>query len=411
MLHQATLKPSTIFCHDNLPILRGINSNSIDLIYLDPPFNKGKQFHAPIGTTAEGASFTDIWSPDTMDDAWHNQINDSHPDLYEYLDAVGRIGSRSAKYYLIYMAVRLLEIKRILKDTGSVYLHCDPTASHYLKLLMDTIFGNNRLINEIVWCYHGPGSPNMKQFNRKSDTIFWYAKTDQWTFNNDAMRVPYKKKEQGLVGAMSADGSVSQEDVLEQRKRGKLLENWWIIRIAARSKTEYVGYPTQKPLKLLTRVIEASSNEGDVVLDPFCGCATTCVAAEKLGRQWIGIDVSEKAFELVKMRLHKEVPDLLGAEPIYRDDIPTRTDIDHKRKITNTDKETLFGKQGGKCNGCGTSFEPQHLEIDHIIPKSLGGSNELENLQLLCGNCNRIKGNRPMEYLINKRKQIERSIS
>ena len=326
MLHQATLKPSTIFCHDNLPILRGINSNSIDLIYLDPPFNKGRQFHAPIGTTAEGASFTDIWSPDTMDDAWHNQINDRHPNLYEYLDAVGRIGSRSAKYYLIYMAVRLMEIKRILKDTGSVYLHCDPTASHYLKLLMDTIFGNNRLINEIVWCYHGPGSPNMKQFNRKSDTIFWYAKTDQWTFNNTAMRVPYKDSQQSLRKAMSPDGSFSQEDVLEQRKRGKLLENWWIIRIAARSKTEYVGYPTQKPLKLLTRIIEASSNEGDVVLDPFCGCATTCVAAEKLGRQWIGIDVLKKAFELVKMRLQKEVPNLLGTEPIYREDIPKRTD-------------------------------------------------------------------------------------
>ena len=402
MLDQSTLKPRTIFCHDNLPILRGINSNSIDLIYLDPPFNKGKEFHAPIGTKAEGAEFSDIWSPDEVDDAWLIQLGETHPYLYKFIDAVEGIGSKSAKYYLIYMAMRLMEMRRVLKDTGSIYLHCDPTANHYLKFLLDVIFGYNRLINEIIWCYHGPGSPNMKQFSRKSDTIFWYAKTDQWTFNNSAMRVPYKKKEQGLVRAMSSSGSVSEEDVWEHRRRGKLLENWWIIRVAARSKKEYVGYPTQKPLKLLERIIEASSNEGDVVLDPFCGCATTCVAAEKLGRQWIGIDVSNKAYELVKNRIKNEVPHniLVEGDPIYSEDVPKRTDIDHKKAPTDSDKKTLFAEQNGKCKGCKTQFAIQHLTIDHIIPKSHGGHNEMDNLQLLCNHCNSVKGNRPMEYLL-----------
>ena len=141
----------TIWTGDNLPIMRGMNSGCVDLIYLDPPFNKGRNFHAPIGTTAEGADFSDIWTPDSVKDEWHNQIIDKYPKLYKYLDSVGEIGSRSAKYYLIYMAVRLMEMRRVLKDTGSVYLHCDPMASHYLKLLMDTVFGHGNFRNEVVW--------------------------------------------------------------------------------------------------------------------------------------------------------------------------------------------------------------------------------------------------------------------
>lgn len=175
---QSTLKPRTVFCYDNLPILRGINSNSIDLIYLDPPFNKGRAFHAPIGTTAEGASFHDIWSPDEVKDEWHNQINDRYPDLYKYLDAVGMIGSRSAKYYLIYMAVRIIEMHRILKETGTIYLHCDPTASHYLKLLLDTIFGYRNFVNEIIWSYR-TGGAGKKAWSRKHDVIFFYAKNEK----------------------------------------------------------------------------------------------------------------------------------------------------------------------------------------------------------------------------------------
>ena len=177
------VKPRTIFCHDNLPILRGMNSASIDLIYLDPPFNKGRAFHAPIGTTAEGADFSDIWTPDSVKDEWHNLVNDKHPTLYKYLDSVGDISSRSAKYYLIYMAVRLIEMERILKSTGSIYLHCDPTASHYLKLLMDTIFGHRNFRNEIVWERATSRKIDANRFGNVHDTIFFYSRTDSYCWH------------------------------------------------------------------------------------------------------------------------------------------------------------------------------------------------------------------------------------
>ena len=212
--------------------------------------------------------------------------------------------TNSLSAYLLNMAIRLLPMKRALKDTGSIFLHCDPTASHYLKLIMDAIFGHKNFRNEIVWCYHGPGSPKMRQFNRKTDHIFWYANGNKkWTFNQGDARVPYKDPKQTLRKAMSVTGSFTVEEAEAQRNKGKILENWWVIRIAARSKKEYLGYPTQKPLDLLRRIIKACSNEGDLVLDPFCGCGTTIHVAEELKRKWIGIDISKFSTGLVRERL------------------------------------------------------------------------------------------------------------
>ena len=332
------IKNRTIFCKDNLDVLQGINSESVDLIYLDPPFNKNKTFTAPIGSSAEGASFKDYFREEDVKDEWVETIKEDHIELYNFLNGVKSI-SNSKHYvynycYLCYMAIRLIEMRRILKDMGSIYFHCDPTMSHYIKIMMDTIFREDNFRNEIVWCYHGPGSPKMRQFNRKSDNILWYSKGETWTFNADNVRVKYKDEKQSLRRAMSTDGEFSQEEVEEYRKRGKVPENWWEMRIAARSKKEYVGYPTQKPLALLDRIIKASSNEGDVVLDAFCGCATTCVAAERLNRKWVGIDISIKAYDLVKDRLKKEVVGRLdfggkGGEEIKRNfstDSPKRTD-------------------------------------------------------------------------------------
>ena len=163
---------------------------------------------------------------------------------------------------------------------------------------------------------------------------------------------------------------------------------------------ERIGYPTQKPLALLERIIKASSNEGDVVLDPFCGCATACVAAENLSRKWIGIDISSKAVELVNLRLQQTMGKLFHNRLVTaRTDIPRRTDIDAPVPYRQN-KHVLFGQQEGRCNGCRSAFEFRHLEVDHVIPQSGGGTDHIENLQLLCGHCNRTKGDRPQEYLV-----------
>ena len=301
------LQNRTIYYRDNLDILKGINSECIDLIYLDPPFNKKKVFTAPIGTSAEGASFKDYFKEEDVKDEWLLTIKEDHYDIHSFLMGIKDYANKYNYCYLCYMAVRLIECHRILKNTGSIYLHCDPAMSHYLKILLDCIFTEKNFRNEIVWCYHGPGSPKMRQFNRKTDSIFWYSKGKTWNFNADSVRVPFKDPKQSLRKAMSTTKSFTNEDIIKYRNKGKVPENWWEMRIAARSKNEYTGYPTQKPIALLERIILASSKEGDVVLDPFCGCATSCVAAERLGRKWIGIDISYKAFDLVRLRLNKEI--------------------------------------------------------------------------------------------------------
>ena len=326
MPQPVSIKNRTIFCHDNLAVLRGINSGCVDLIYLDPPFNKKKTFTAPAGSRADGASFADIFRAEDVKDDWLRDIKTNQPAVHILLSAIKEIEGRGSYNfcYLAYIAIRLMECHRVLKPNGAVYFHCDQTMSHSLKLLLDCIFGAEGFRNEILWCYHGPGSPKMRQFNRKSDSIFWYSKGKVWTFNGDDVRVPFKKPKQGLVKAMASGGTFSKDDIAEYQQKGKIPENWWEMRIAARSKTEYTGYPTQKPLILLERIITASSNKGDVVLDPFCGCATSCIAAERLGRAWIGVDISVKSFDLAVARMTQngftDVPHLQTTPP-------KRTDI------------------------------------------------------------------------------------
>ena len=311
----------TIFCHDNLEILRGINSECIDLLYLDPPFNKNKKFVAPTGSAAAGAEFKDIFRKEDVKEEWVKSIESDHPNLYALLSGIKLFGNKQGYNYCycVYMAVRLLEMHRILKDTGSIYYHCDQTMSHYIKLVMDCIFSENNFRNEVAWCYSGGGTPD-RDFPRKHDTIFRYSKTDKRVFNVE--RKPYKENTQS-VGKHSTLSGGKNIDLA----RGTPVTDWWLdIKTVTGWNTERTGYPTQKPLALLGRIIRASSNEGDVILDPFCGCATSCVQAELLQRRWVGIDVSVKAFELVKERISDLFVDNL-ARTFDLDDIKMRTDI------------------------------------------------------------------------------------
>ena len=158
---------NTIWIGDNLDVMRGMNSSLIDLIYLDPPFNSNHNYAAPIGSEAAGAAFKDTWTLQDIDEVWHGYLADKHPALYTLIKATGEVHSDSMKSYLIYMVMRILEMKRLLKPTGSIYLHCDPTASHYLKLAMDAIFGNQNTRNEIIWCYTS-GGVSKRWFGKKN---------------------------------------------------------------------------------------------------------------------------------------------------------------------------------------------------------------------------------------------------
>lgn len=386
----------TIFTGDNLPVLRGMDSDSIDLIYLDPPFNSKHDYSAPIGTNKGevAAHFTDTWTLDDIKEEWWAEIIDINLALYKTLDAVSTIesgigGESSDKAYLVYMATRLIEMHRILKPTGSIYLHCDATMSHSLKLVMDCIFGKKNFRNEIIWAYKSGGA-SRKQFSKKHDTILFYGKTKETIFNVQKEKSynrdfkPYRFK--GVREFQDERGwytTVNMKDV-------------WKIDMVGRTAKERTGYPTQKPLQLLRRIVKASSNEGDVVLDPFCGCATTCVAAHDEKREWIGIDLSPAAYKLVKSRLKEELG--IFGEVFQRKDIPVRDAPKPSKDI----KHILYKKQKSKCTGCNMEFLPRNLTLDHIIAKSHGGADTDSNLQLLCGSCNSIKGNRPMEYLMVK---------
>ena len=325
----------TLFTGDNLYVLRGMNSDSVDLIYLDPPFNSNTTYSAPIGSEAAGAAFKDTWALDDVDAEWHGQIADEHPGLYKIVDAAGASHSKGMQAYLIMMAIRLIEMQRVLRPTGSIYLHCDPTASHYLKALMDCVFGAKSYRNEIVWKRQSAHSDGAG-FGKVADTILFYGSK----INKDGgIRVPLSKQQakayskqdslgryavgdisaKGLTGGgygyefhghigpwrypearareldaagriyVPRNGGVPRLKRYLHEHQGVVPGSIWTDIPPVQSHSgERTGYPTQKPLALLERIIRASSNEGDFVFDPFCGCATTLVAAEKLSRNWGG---------------------------------------------------------------------------------------------------------------------------
>ena len=438
----------TIWTGDNLDILRGLNSESVDLIYLDPPFNSNRNYAAPVGSRAAGAAFKDTWTLSDLDTAWMGLIADEQPAMYKVIETAGLTHGKGMQSYLCMMAVRLLEMRRVLKDTGSIYLHCDPTASHYLKLLMDSIFGSAQFQNEITWQRTTAHNDSVR-YGKNSDAILFYSTNDRWTWNihyqphDDVYRARFRRQDsdgrawsdydlsaKGLSGGgyeyeykgvsslwrvplttmrqldsdgklhFTTRGGIRLKRYLDEIKGRPLQSIWTDINAINSQAKERIGYPTQKPIALLERIISASSNPGDVVLDPFCGCATACVAAEKLGRKWVGIDISEKAVELVNMRLREFMGGLFHSRLVTaRTDIPRRTDIEAPIPYRKQ-KHVLFGRQEGQCAGCKVEFLFRIMEVDHMVPRSRGGSDHPENLQLLCPNCNRVKGDRDMAYLV-----------
>ena len=436
----------TLWTGDNLDILRGMNSESVDLIYLDPPFNSNRHFSAPIGSEAAGAAFKDTWTLSDVDEAWHGEIAEKDPTLYAIIDAAGLSHSKGMKSYLIMMAVRLLEMHRLLKPTGSLYLHCDPTASHYLKELMDAVFEHHYFRSEIIW-KRTSGHSDAKRLGAVHDVILAYTKSEEFTYNRQyspydeayiAQRYRYadgdgRRWTDGDLSAKGLSGGgynytykgvqslwrVSPERMEQLDEEGRLhftnrggirikryldempglpLTDVWtdIFPINSQAK-ERTGYPTQKPLKLLDQIIQASSNPGGMILDPFAGCATACISAERLGRQWVGIDLSSLAAKLVKVRLEKEMG--LFYDINHRVDIPRRTDLGELPNY-RTHKHTLYGKQEGICTGCLVMFPFRNMTIDHIVPQSKGGSDRFDNLQLLCNACNSMKGTKSQEQFI-----------
>lgn len=365
------INENTLFYGDNLPIMREyIPDESIDLVYLDPPFNSSRTYNVLFkqeggeDSEAQIAAFEDTWHWDRAAAATYQELGTQAPaNVSQMIGALySFLGTSQMMAYLVMMASRLLELHRVLKPTGSLYLHCDPTASHYLKIVLDTILGPQNYQNEIVWKRTTAHNTTSRKLGAITDTIFFYTKSSKYAFyppagihdekyiasfyryyepdgrqyrldkieRNQAlgirpnliyeykgytpiwgwMMVREKLEEFDRQGKLvwNSKGKPLRKIYLDEVEKPKLGNLWDDIPPIQASAAERLGYPTQKPLALLERIIQASSNPGDVVLDPFCGCGTTVAAAEKLGRRWIGIDITHLSIALQKYRLKQMFP-------------------------------------------------------------------------------------------------------
>jgi len=357
---------NTLFYGDNLPILREyIPDESVDLIYLDPPFNSNRSYNVLFkdesGTESDAqiTAFEDTWhwGQDT-ERTYHEMVQNAPANVVRMIGALREfIGENQMMAYLVMMTARLIELRRVLKPTGSIYLHCDPTASHYLKVVMDTIFGFENLLNEIVWQRTAVKGDVHRKFGAVHDLILAYTKSQDYKFNvtyglqddeyherfkfddgdgrgsyqsapldspNPRPNLTYEYKgypsppkgwrvskelmqqldnEGRLIFPPDKKGRIRRKVYLSDQGGPKVSDVWTDIAPLQGSSSERLGYPTQKPLPLLERILESSSDVGDIILDPFCGCGTAVVAAQKLNRRWIGIDVTHLSISLMKYRL------------------------------------------------------------------------------------------------------------
>lgn len=313
-----------LYYGDNLEVMRrDVASESVDLVYLDPPFNSARDYNVifdrhSVSSNDDAAqiqAFSDTWRWTPVTETQYIDYTSGGLPL-KVADALTAfrtlLGENDAMAYIVNMAPRLVELHRVLKGTGSLYLHCDPTMSHYLKVMLDAIFGANMCRNEIIWHYN-TGGKGRRNFLRKHDTILWYSKSNSYQFNREAVAVPRSANTAHLRHGIDDDGREYYED-FSPRKSGRFyrwyldegvtpMDVWTDIPAINPMAKERLGYPTQKPIALLERILNASSQPGDIVLDPFCGCGTTVDAAQSLGRRWIGIDITYLAVDLIEKRL------------------------------------------------------------------------------------------------------------
>jgi len=363
---QRVITQNTLFYGDNLPVIREyLADETIDLIYLDPPFNSSRSYNVlykdESGAEAEAqiVAFEDTWHWSQSTETQYRELAAAGDKLAQLLETlVTVIGRNQMMAYLVMMAARLIELHRILKPTGSLYLHCDPTASRYLGIILDMIFGAGNFQNEIIWQRTNSHNDVKRKYGDLSDALLFYTKTQQYLFNvqyiayseeyvqnsykftdtdgrryqSVDLRSPnprpnltydykgYKPHKNGwavslekmtkldeegrLIFPKSSEGRIRVKKYLDEMQGVPLGNVWSDVKVIQAQAKERLGYPTQKPIALLERIIQASSNPGDVILDPFCGCGTAVHAAQKLGRIWVGIDITPLATTLIKSRLY-----------------------------------------------------------------------------------------------------------
>jgi len=411
------MQTNTLYYGDNLEVLRKyIRSETIDLCYIDPPFNSKRNYNQIYNNTgsedrAQSQAFIDMWTWDDRAIEGYQEILDNNGNRFtkqtiELIKGLSNVlGKGSLLAYLVSMTLRITEIQRVLKPTGSFYLHCDPTASHYLKLVLDAVFCGQRgeFQNEIIWSYRR-WTGGAKRFLRMHDIVFFYTKSDEHTFN--AQYTPYTDK--SLARKQHYHTRIKGDDVYITSidGRGVKENDVWVIPVINSQAKERLGYPTQKPETLLERIIKASTNEGDLVLDAYGGCGTTIAVAQELKRKWIGIDITYQSIALVLRRLEdqfgKDVANNVKLDGIPRDmasaralankkDDRVRKEFEKWAVLTYTGNKAIINQKKGADAGIDgiTYFRTNNTDNAKIILQVKSGNVKRGDIAALHGDMQR----------------------